>query len=174
MPADEAIRFSSALPIIVYTRPAGRTDLDWHEEDQGPGYFSIAEGNEVGIRIKSIDDAVLKDVVEELQELAELRYLNLSENRNITNEGMKYLRSLPQLRTLNLSSCSISSKGLIPLKDLPHLERLILSYCNRLSDPALKTLEAMRQLEYVDLQGCLGFTHASFARVRRKKLTIFR
>ena len=174
MPAEEAIRFSSALPIIVYSRPEGRTDLDWHEEDQGPGYFSIAKGNEVGIRIKSIDDAVLKDVVEELQDIAELRYLNLSENRNITNEGMKYLRALPQLRTLNLSSCSITNTGLVLLKELPHLERLILSYCNRLSDPALKTLEAMRQLEYVDLLGCLGFTHAGLNRVRRKKLTIHR
>jgi len=166
--------FSSSLPVIVYARPADRPDLDWQELDRGPGYFYIEDGWEIGIRLKAIDDRVLAGLVEELRSVAMLRSLDLAENRNITNAGLAHLAGLPQLTILNLSSCSITSSGMAHLKKLPHLERLILSFCNRLNDEALKPLEAMRTLEYVDIQGCLGIGKAALARVRRRNLTIYR
>jgi hypothetical protein len=170
---EEFSRFSSSLPVIVLARPAG-SDQDWQEVDRGPGYFSIPAGDEIRVKIKSIDDETLGELVADLQGVAALRFLDLSENRNITNDGMARLHPLTQLTGLNLSSCSITDSGLAHLRDLPRVEYLNLAYCNRLSDPALKTLEAMRYLTYVDLQGCLGITRAALARVRRKNLTMYR
>ena len=170
---DDAIRFSSALPVVVLTRPAGQ-DIDWQEMDRGPGFFNVPADQEIRVRIKGINDADLNQLMDELHDVRALRFLDLSENRNVTNEGLARLKALPQLSGLNLSSCSITNTGLAHLRELPHLATLILSYCSRLSDPALKTLEAMKNLTYVDLQGCLGFTNGGLARVRRRSLTIYR
>ena len=166
--------FSSALPLIVYARPADRPDLDWQEIDRGPGYFHLADGLDIGVRMKGIDDRVLGELVKELHPVNRLRFLDLAENRNITNAGLALLGGLPQLTSLNLSSCTISSAGLAHLKALPHLERLILTFCNKLNDEALKPLEAIRSLEYVDIYGCMGIGQAALSRIRRRNLKIIR
>ena len=171
---SESTTFSSALPVIVFTRPEDQPNLDWQEFDRGPGYFNIEAGYEIAVKIKSIDDQVLGQLVEDLKPVKALRYLDLVENRNITNEGLAKLKNLPQLTALNLSSCSITSSGMKHLQELVNLNRLHLSYCNKLNDPALKTFEAMRALTYVDLQGCLGFTKGGLARIRRRNLEIYR
>lgn len=167
-------RFSSSLPIIILTRPAGQPGVDWHEIDRGPGYFNVPADEEIRVRVKSIDDDGLVEVVNELKEVAALRFLDLSENRNITNDGLARLHNLPQLTGLNLSSCTLTSTGLEHLRALTNLAYLNLSYCNRLTDQALKTLEAMHSLTFVDLQGCLSITKGGLARIRRKSLTIYR
>lgn len=173
MDSEPTASFSSTLPITVYTRPV-ETGADWQELDRGPGYFSIPAGHEVRVRIKSIADEDLLLLVEELRDVAALRFLDLSENRNVTNEGLARLRGLPQLTGLNLSSCSITNTGLKQLADLPRLSHLNLSYCNRLSDEAIKILEGIHHLTYANLQGCLSITRAALSRVRRRSLTIYR
>lgn len=170
---DHQAAFSSRLPIIVLTRPEG-SDEDWQELDRGPGYFWVPEGHEVRVRIKSIGDDDLPPLIEELQDVEQLRFLDLSENRNVTNAGLARLRGLPQLTGLNLSSVSITNPGLSSLKELPRLTYLDLSYCNRLSDDALKILEGIHQLTYVNMLGCLSVTRAGITRVRRRLLTINR
>ncbi len=174
MPDDyvPAPLFSSALPITVLTRPSA--DVDWLELDQGPGYFHVPQGHEVRVRIKSIGDSELIELVQELRDVEELRFLDLSENRNVTNEGLKHLRHLPQLTGLNLSSCSITTTGLDHLLNLPYLSHLNLSYCNKLTEAAMKKLESMKRLSYVDLTGVLNIGTAAMARVRRRDLTINR
>lgn len=166
-------QFTSEFPLIVLARPAGE-DTDWREADRGPGYFSLPAGQEIRIRIKGINDEELGALVNDLRPVAALRFLDLSENRNVTNEGLSRLKALPQLTGLNLSSCSISNAGLAYLRALPHLTYLNLTYCNHLSDPALKILEAQKSLTYVDLKGCLGFTQRGFSLVRRRNLTFAR
>jgi hypothetical protein len=159
------------MPVIVLTRPSD-TSLDWQELDRGPGYFTVPAGHEVRVRIKGIRDSDLPALVSELQDIEALRFLDLSENRNVTNDGLPRLRGLPQLTGLNLSSCTITDSGLVYLRDLRRLEFLDLSYCNRLTDGALKTLESMRSLVYVSLLGCLGISNGGLARIRRKSLVI--
>jgi hypothetical protein len=165
--------FSSTLPITVLTRPSG-SDQDWQELDRGPGYFSIPDDHEVRVRAKSIDDQQLLELVQELQGVEQLRFLDLSENRNVTNSGIARLKALPQLTGLNLSSCSITDLGLESLRDLRNLSNLNVSFCNRLSDGSLKVFESMRNLVYVDMQGCLSITKGGVARIRRRNLTIYR
>ncbi len=169
----EPYRFSSSLPIIVLIRPAGSTQ-DWQELDRGPGYFEIPADHEVRVRIKSIGDDDLPGLILELQKIEALCFLDLAENRNITDRGLARLRGLLQITGLNLSSCSITNSGLENLKPLSHLRYLDLSYCNRLSDPVLKILEGIRNLEYVSLLGCLNISHSALARMRRKSLQIYR
>jgi len=165
--------FSSSMPIIVLTRPTDSSE-DWQELDRGPGYFTVPDGHEVRVRIKSINDSDLLDLVKELQNLEILRFLDLSENRNITNTGLSRLHNLPQLSGLNLSSCTITSAGIEYLHDLNHLSYLNLSFCNKLNDQVLKIIENMRNLTYVDLQGCLSVTNGGISRIRRKNLEIYR
>lgn len=167
------IHFSSALPLVIYTRPEGE-DIDWQEVDRGPGYFNLPAGQEIRVRIKGINDEELGEVVNDLQPVTTLRFLDLSENRNVTNDGLARLKALPQLTGLNLSSCTISNAGLAHLRALPHLVYLDLTYCNHLSDPALKIIESMRGLTFVDIKGCLGFTQKGFSLIRRRNLTFSR
>ena len=168
------LQFSSSLPIIIYIRPQGQPELDWQELDRGPGYFTVPAGHDVRVRAKGINDQQLAELVREVADVEPLRFLDLSENRNVTNEGLGRLRQLTRLTGLNLSSCSITNPGLLHLKELPKLETLDLSFCNRLSDPSLKTLESMRNLTFVDFRGCQGLTKAGLARIRRKNFKYYR
>lgn len=173
MSEDTSTRFSSTLPVIILTRPMGQT-VDWQEFDRGPGFFTVPEDQEIRVRIKGINDDDMPQLARDLQNVAALRFLDLAENRNVTNDGIKYLRSLTQLAGLNLSSCTITSTGFEQLRVLTHLSYLNLSYCNKLKDPVLKTIEGMRNLLFVDLKGCLSITTAGLVRIRRKNLTINR
>lgn len=148
--------------------------VDWQEVDRGPGYFRVAPGDAVRVRIKSIGDERLHILVEELRDLPGLRSLDLSENRNLTDAGLKRLKPLAQLEELILSSTNLTWRSLEHLSALPHLERLDLSYCNRINDSAVKGLRELKRLEYLDLQGCLSITHAGVSKIQRPGLTIRR
>ncbi len=160
--------------MIVYTRPEDTPQVDWQEFDRGPGYFNISPGHSVRIRLKSIGDEELQTLATELQDLPELYSLDLSENRNLTDSGLRYLKELPQLHELILSSTNITWRGLEHLTGLPHLERLILIYCNHMSDAAVKPLRSLTRLEYLDIQGCLSITRAGINKIDRRGLTIHR
>jgi len=164
--------FSTALPITVYIRPRVNPAVDWQEFDRGPGYFNIPAGHEVGVRIHNIDDSLLKDLVNDLKDCPAMVYLNLSENRKVSNSGLQYLKLLPQLTFLNLSSCDLTNDGIAHLVDLKRLESLNLSYCNRLTDPALKYIKSLPRLTYLDVQGCVKMTNGGLARIGQAKLTI--
>jgi hypothetical protein len=169
----ETTNFSSTLPIIILTRPIAGGQ-DWQDLDRGPGIFTVPAGHEVRVRIKSLRDEDMVGLVRELQPIEALRFLDLSENRNITNMGAVRLRTLTQLTGMNLSSVSVTNLGISYLKDLRHLAYLDLSFCNKINDGALKTLESMRSLMYVSLQGCLNISNGGISRIRRKTLEIYR
>ncbi|MBI4928815.1 MAG: hypothetical protein HY835_13685 [Anaerolineae bacterium] len=165
--------FSSTYPILVYTRPAGTTG-DWQEFDQGPGYFHIPEGQEVMVRLRTIDNATLRKIVTELAECPALVFLNLSENRNVTGDGLEYVTALKSLTGLNLSSCSLTDTDLVHLTAIPKLAHLDLSYCNRLTDASFKHIRQLSRLRFLDLQGCIKITNGGIARLRIRDLKIHR
>ena len=172
--AEPSTRFSSTFPLVVYTRPVQAVPADWQEFDHGPGIFTIPDGCEVMVRIKNIDDQQLRTLVRELAGFTPLVYLNLSENRKVTNTGLEYLRALDHLRMLNLSSCSLTDEGLAHISALIHLEYLDLSYCNRLHDAGLKHLQSLSHLKTLNIDGCLRITKAGVARFGKRDLTILR
>jgi hypothetical protein len=166
--------FSSTLPVMVYHRTQDSTVADWRELDFGPGVFHIPAEDLVMVRIKNIDDFVMKSLIAEITDCPAITFLNLSENRKITNKSMELISTLTNLTGLNLSSCSITDVGLVHLLPLTRLEHLDLSYCNRLSDSAFKELRNLRSLTYLDLQGCTKITTGGIARFNRRGLVIHR
>ena len=165
-------RFSSALPITVSVRPAGGPEEAWRELDRGPGFFTIPPGYEASVRIHNIDDAVLSGLVQELAGCAVVVEVNLSENRKITDRGLLALEAVPQVTSLNLSSCGLTDAGLEILARFSQLSRLNLSYCNRITDVGLKRLRSLVNLRYLDLQGCVKVTNGGLSKVRRTGLDI--
>ncbi len=162
------------MPVIVYTRATGEPQMDWQELDRGPGYFNITPGDAVRVRLKSIGDEELQTLIEELRDLPALHSLDLSENRNLSDDALRYLKNLPQLRELSISSTNIARRGIEHISELPHMERLNLSYCNHINDAAAKALRSLTSLEYLDIQGCLHITRAGVNKLERRGLTINR
>lgn len=166
--------FVTQFPIQVFTRPITNPPTDWQEVDQGPGYIQLPEGLQVGIRARTLDDADLKALVTEIKSIIGLVYLNLSENRRISGEGLEALRHLPELQILNLSSADLANQALEALLPLSHLSHLDLSFCNRITDIAFRTLRQLPSLTYLNLQGCVKTSHGGVARFQKRGLTIRR
>jgi hypothetical protein len=165
---------STQLPIEVEIRPSGGNDKDWQELDRGPGIIRIPAGHAARVRIRNIGDDEIKVLVKELSACPVVTYLNLAENRKVTDDGLEELTRLDHLRSLNLSSCSLTNDGLALLSAFHHLEQLNLSYCNRITDLGLKSIRLLRTLTFLDLQGCPKITNGGLARMRRNSLTIHR
>jgi hypothetical protein len=164
--------FSSRHEIQVLVRPEGYGLESWRELDRGPGYFRIDPGLEVAIRIRQCDDETLQEIFEEIRPCGSLTYLNLSENRKVTDVGLQGLTHFSHLIELNLSSCDITDDVFHTLRKLTGLRNLNLSFCNRITDTGLKTLRDLRNLVYLDLQGCSRITRAGLAKLDRADLTI--
>jgi hypothetical protein len=158
----------------VFYRQENKQDADWQELDRGPGYFHISPAHEVRIQLKSASDSELQTLVEEISGVEAITSLDLSENRNITDSGIARLKNLPHLHELKLSSCDITYKAIDHLAELPNLKSLDLSYCNRIHDSSVKGLNALHQLEYLDLQACMQITRAGIKRLERRGLEIHR
>ncbi len=165
--------FETQLPVQVYQRPTGSVPgNDWCELDFGPGAIRLPAGQEFSVRARNLDDETLEQLIAEMNGLNEIVSLNLAECRNVTNEGIRFLKSLPHLIELNLSSCSLTDSGLAELKPLNHLLRLNLSYCNRITNLGVLKLRDLRRLEYLDLQGCVKINHGGMVKIQRRGLAI--
>ena len=164
--------FTTTLPVWVLSRPRSAVGADWREIDEGPGVIHLPPGEEASLRTRNMYDGELAQLVSEIKGCTAITGLDLSENRNLTNEGLAYLARLPQLTYLNLSSCALTNQGFIYLLALPMLQYLDLSYCNRITDVGVKQLKALRNLSYLGLQGCVKVSNGSISKLRRSGLTI--
>lgn len=160
------------MEIVVYRYQPGQHPAEWREIDKGPGIFHLDPGDQAVVRAKNIDDRDLEKLVGEIGACPSVTYLNLSENRKITDEGMLHLARIPHLTGLNLSSCGITDTGLSRLTVLSRLATLNLSYCNRITDVGLKHLRKLNRLTYLDLQGCVKASQKGVALLERRTLTI--
>lgn len=153
----------------IFVREPGR---EWRVLDLAPGIFSFSPEQEAGIRIQNIDDAALGLLVQEVDNHPQLKMLNLSENRKISDRGLKFLKHLPELTALNLSSCDLTDQGLPELAALKNLEWLNLSYCNRITYIGIKSLTGLSRLTYLDLQGCINVKGGEVPRLKFKNVQI--
>ena len=170
-------RLSTGQEITLYTIPCGEVSfsrLDWQEFDRGPGIFYIPEDVFLGVRGQGMHDPEIRKLVEELLPVENLRYLNLTENRGISNEGMAAVGKLKQLRYLNIGACDINNQGLAFLPSLTNLEYLNLSYCNRITEKAAPFIQKLPKLKYLDLQGCIKINTGGLKKFEKKGLTIYK
>ena len=167
--------FSTELDVTLFTIPCENVSsrwLDWQEYDRGPGYFHIPSDYYLGIRAQGLHDAEIRKLAGELQEVENLRYLNLTENRGITNEGMAAVGTLRQLRYLNIGACDINNQGMAFLPNLVNLEYLNLSYCNRITEKTAPYIQKLPKLAYLELQGCIKINTGGLKKFEKKGLTI--
>ena len=169
---ESSAHFSSTLPISVLTKPEGSDNEEFRVLEQGPGYFYAQPGFEVGIRISNMDDVALIHLVTEISAVPVITFLDLSENRKITNKGIAALSGLKSLTRLNLSSCGLNNQGLPYLISLKNLKHLDLSHCHRITDQGIKYLQGMTHLSFLDLQGTPKITNAGLKRLQREGLQI--
>lgn len=173
----DGVRLSTELDVILYTIPCEAVSsrwLDWQEFDRGPGIFYIPRDVFLGVRAQGLHDAEIRKLVEDLKPVENLRYLNLAENRGITNDGMAAVGMLRQLRFLNISSCDINNQGMGFLPNLVNLEYLNLSYCNRITEKAAPFVQKLPKLKYLDLQGCIKINTGGLKKFEKKNLTIYK
>ena len=166
------INFYCTFPVTFFSRTITSPPSDWTEVETGPGPIALPENQEYGFRVHNIGDRDLKNLVAEIAEISPLTYINLSENRKITEAGLAYLSGFSDLVYLNLSSCGIKNDGMAHIQDLPNLVTLDLSYCNRLTGPALKYLRNLPKLADLNLQGCIKITNGDVARFKKRGLVI--
>lgn len=170
-------RLSTGLEIILYTIPCDEVSsrwLDWQEYDRGPGIFYIPSDVYLGIRAQGLHDAEFRQLCEDLKGVENLRYLNLAENRGITNDGMAAVGSLRQIRYLNIGACDINNQGMDFLPGLVNLEYLNLSYCNRITEKTAPYVQKLPKLKYLDLQGCIKINTGGLKKFEKKGLVIYK
>ena len=161
------------LPVQVYQRAAGAPPgSDWQELDACPGVLHLPAGAEFAVRGRNLDDESLEQLIAEMDGIQSIISLNLAECRNVTNDGVRFIKTLNHLTELNLSSCSLTDSGLAELKPLTRLVWLNISYCNRITNQGLLHLRNLRRLEYLDLQGCVKINKGGLVKIQRHHLTI--
>lgn len=163
---------TTQFDLRVLVKPTGDSTADWTFLETGPGTIEIEDGLDVCIRIKNIGDDELYSLVKEIAGCPVLTFLDLAENRKISDDGTVRLSSLGQLTHLNLSSCTIHDPTLHTLAEMKRLTWLNLSYCHRLTGTGLRWLKALPNLKYLDLQGSSRLTKADIRRIERRGLVI--
>jgi Leucine Rich repeat len=164
----------TSLPIQILHRPMDSLPSKWHVLETGPGKFVCPESEFLGLRVRNIGDEFLSTLVAEFRSVSNLIMLNLSENRKVTDKGIRIIQPLKELQELNLSSCDLSNRGMELLLPLVHLKNLNISYCNRLTGDGLLFLRKLNHLEFLDLQGLPKINTGDIARLRRPTLKIHR
>lgn len=99
-----------------------------------------------------------------------LNELDLSGCYQITNRGLQAITDLPNIKILNLSQCiRVSNKGIKHVSEtLKTLERLDLSFCERIQPYTLDHLPNLKNLKFLDLNGCDFLTKESVTALRAK------
>jgi hypothetical protein len=160
-------RISIPVPGRWSSRPAGGEGA-WNPVADTPGPVRLAPDEVYSFH----PAAAVTD-----QELAGLRVLagapafqalDLSWCEQITDDGLKHLTALGQVRDLDLSGCSqITDLGLSFLTALPDLHHLDLSCCSQITDLGLRHLMALEQLQSLTLLICERLTDAGVLAFQR-------
>lgn len=79
-----------------------------------------------------------------------VKYLDLSEQKEITDENLTLLEQFPQLEWLDLSSTEITSRSFASLNRLKKLKHLYLNNCRWVTDASVRSIRELHHL--VDLQ----------------------
>jgi hypothetical protein len=167
-------RIETSYPIEIFIKSANQLDSDWVKLGDGPGFFDIPEDMLAEINIRNFHDDVMKELIEEIQDVNGLFSFDLSENRNVGNKGMRFIPLLTQISNLNLSACGLNDYGIDPIIKMRNIRFLDLSYCTRLTDISIKKLAEMRGLEELYLRGIPKITHAAVKKIERHDLIIRR
>jgi hypothetical protein len=108
---------------------------------------------ELGLTAINSANMIGDDDLAIISQLDQITSLNLDGSKQITDEGLKYLARMPQLRELILGG-QITDSGLEPLQHLRELRVFQMYWQNGITDKGISNLRLCNQLEEVDLLGC--------------------
>lgn len=110
-----------------------------------------AEGKPVvEVSFGPVNKKVTNDGLKELAGLKSLKTLTMFFCDQITDAGMKHVKELAALDTLNLGNTGVTDDGLAELKGLK-LKSLTVSGCVRMTDKATETIKGFAGLDYLSL-----------------------
>lgn len=183
-PADapEAIRFDRARTVqfpadrslgVLKTRPHSEEAYevrmaDWREYCQATGLVSVPADTDLGLWVSP-------DGAKDLSALANLRQDDLQwlcfMCLEVPPSQWRHVGELRRLRTLILWRCDIHDGDLRWIGQLTSLRRLDFSLCSSITDAAVRSLENLGKLEYLNLDGNITDDALnSIARLGRLKL----
>ena len=115
--------------------------------------------------------------MERLPQLDHVTRLNLGGSKRLSDEGLKHLAQMPQLRELDLSEYPggrITDRGLEVLRHLPELRIFQMCWQRGISDAGVANLTSCDHLESVDLLGTPTGDGAIIALTGKPKLRRFK
>lgn len=127
----------------------------WHDTDPGLGALVVPDSAGVlSFRGKrGATDAMLATMVR-LGMLSSCTAVDLGYCDKITDQGLKHLDALQNLRRLVLEGCiSLSPAGLKVVAALKHLRQLDMSWCPAVNDDSIATLFRLPRLQRLRLCG---------------------
>jgi hypothetical protein len=107
-------------------------------------------------RIARLSAGALSDAaMKRLPDLGHVTHLHIAGSKALTDEGVRQLARMPQLRDLELGGWTspITDRGLEALGHLTELRRLQMCWTQGVSDTGMANLAFCNQLENVDLMG---------------------
>ncbi len=116
-----------------------------------------------------MQDSMLRD----LAGLEQLRALNLSGSRAVTDAGLRHLARMPNLRHLDLGGTSVTDRGLEIVHELPALESISLAM-TQVTDAGMAHLGACTRWTSVDLSATSTGDGAIRALAGKERLGQFR
>jgi hypothetical protein len=108
-----------------------------------------------------------------ISQLDQITSLNLDGSKRLTDEGLRYLARMPQLRELTMGG-QITDRGLEVLRELRELRVFKMFWQNNITDDGIANLRKCDHLEEVDLLGCNTGDSAIAALAEKPKLCRFK
>lgn len=118
-------------------------------------------GTSFTVRLAATDESI-----EKLAGNKKILKIDISENPAITDECLKFVRSVPNLKHLNLTRTSVKTLDL--LGESQKLEKVELKE-DAINDRSLQNLLPLKQLDNLKLSECLGITDNGIATVAKIK-----
>jgi hypothetical protein len=153
-----------SLDAPAASRSVART-RDWHTVLRLLGRTSSPALDAHG----QMTDAMLLEVAG----VEAIRSLTLSGSKAVTDEGLRHLARLPNLRHLDLGGTAITDRGISVLRELPKLETVSLAM-TRITDAGVAHLASCDDLREVNLSWTGTGDGAIRALAGKQKLHLFR
>ena len=112
-------------------------------------------------------------ILERVSRLDHITRLDLDDSKYLTDDGLRYLSRLPNLRYLNLAGSDITDSGLEVLRQLSALESIVLRG-TRVTDAGVAHVALCERIRSVDLSGTFTGDGAIRALAGKASLSDFR
>jgi hypothetical protein len=87
---------------------------------------------------------------------------------NVTNEGLRAVRTLTGLTSLNISGCyGVTDDGIQAVSTLTWLKSLNLTCCDKVTNDGIRSVSSLTGLTSLTLRACRKVTHAGLEALRR-------